>query len=302
MKKKIFVTGAAGFVGSHLVPTLLDKNYEVTALIRKSSEKPRLPKVVSWVIADLSKKGSWQAKLEGHDILIHLASEISSKIREAFEKNNVVATKNLIEAAKKARIKKIIHFSSAAVESIRRDWYADTKKEQEKIIANSKINHIILRPSMMYGPGDNKNIGWLIKIFKKLPIIPLPGGGNFGRQPVYVDDICKIVIKLIERNYKNRIFEIHGYRYIPMSKMVKVITKNLTQFKPSVHVPLFFLFTFFAMAEKILPDPKFTTDQIRSLVSGEKFKGDKWWETFGIIPTSFEKGVKSMINAKNIRN
>ncbi len=293
--KRIFVTGAAGFVGSHLVPALLDAGFEVTALIRLKKESKTLPDNVQIIVADLSETEQWQKELKGQDILVHLAAEISSKDSSMFEKNNVVATANLIKAAQKAKIKKIIHFSSAAVTSIRKDFYAQSKEDQEKIIVDSKINYLILRPSMIYGPGDNKNIGWLINIVKRFPVIPLPGGGNFGRQPIFVDDIVKIVLKLIESNYHNKIFEIHGYEFVSMSKMVRVIVKRLKTPKLILSTPIFYLLAFFWLSEKILSNPKFTTDQIKSLISGEKFKGDDWAKIFAIIPTKFKQGIARMI-------
>lgn len=296
--KKVFVTGAAGFVASHLIPKLASANFHVTGLVKLSSEKKLVDPGARIVVGDLAKKGIWQKSLRGHDVLIHLAAEISSKDPRDFIKNNIVATRNLVAAARRAKIKKIILFSSAAVTSIRRDPYADTKEEQEKIIKKSGIKNVILRPSMIYGPGDTKNIGWLAKTIKKLPVVPLPGGGSFGRQPVYVDDICKIVLKLIDKDFKKNIFEIHGREYITMARMVKAIVGQLNTPKPMIPVPLIFLTAFFRAAEKITKNPKFTSDQIRSLISGEKFHGDAWWSTFDIIPTSFEKGVSKMLAQK----
>lgn len=295
--KKVFVTGAAGFVASHLIPRLAS-TYQVTGLIKRSSEKKLVDQRAKVVVGDLAKKGPWQKSLGGHDVLIHLAAEISSKNPRDFVRNNIVATRNMVAAARRAKIKKIILFSSAAVTSIRRDPYADTKEEQEKIVKKSGIKNVILRPSMIYGPGDTKNIGWLAKTIQKLPIVPLPGGGNFGRQPVYVDDICKIVLKLIDKDFKKSVFEIHGREYISMARMVKVIVGQLNSPKPTIPVPLFLLTAFFRLAEKITKNPKFTSDQIKSLISGEKFHGDAWWDTFDIIPTSFEKGVSKMLAQK----
>lgn len=294
----IFVTGAAGFVGSHLLPILSAKGYRVTALVRTDDEKRRIISKAKIVIGDLAKQGSWQKELIGQDIIVHLAAQISAKDPKVFKKNNVEATKNLIEAAKIAKVKKIILFSSAAVTSIRKDAYAKTKEIQESQVANSKINYTILRPSMIYGPGDTKNIGWLIKLISPLPVVPLPGGGHFGRQPVFVEDICKIALKLIENNYPKKVYEIHGREYVSMRQMVKVIAKRLKTPKIVFPIPLIFLKAAFYILEKILPNPKFTSDQIDSLTSGEIFKGDDWWEIFDIMPTSFEAGIDKMITKK----
>lgn len=296
IKKKILITGAAGFVGSHLVPHLLDRNNEIIALVKNSAEKSMVnARCNIVVIGDLSKKGKWQKEIRGVDIIIHLAAQISAKTRRQFEKNNSIATKNLINAAKENGVEKIILFSSAAVTSIRLDDYAKTKKEQEELVKKSQMKYAIIRPSMIYGPGDTKNIGWLISIVKKTPIILLPGGGKFGRQPVFVKDLCTIVEKIIKSGVVSETYEIHGFKYVTMETMVKTIAKKIKRRKFLISVPLWVLYFAIKVNQLIFPNPKFTTDQIKSLTSGEKFEGDPWWETFGIIPTKFEAGVSSML-------
>lgn len=296
--KKVFVTGAAGFVGSHLVPYLIEKNYQITALVKSTKEKTKVDQRATIVVGDLSKNASWQQKIKGHEIIIHLAAQISANDYKKFQKNNVIATENLIAAAKRWKVKKIILFSSAAVTSIRKDWYSQTKEEKEIIVKKSKMDYVIIRPSMIYGPGDTKNMGWLINFIKKAPVIPLPGGGKFGRQPIYVRDICQIVLKVLNEKINNKTYDIHGYEYVTMRRMVEVIIKTLKSRRIVVGIPVAFLILAFALGEKIIPNPKFTQDQIKSLISGEKFKGEDWWKTFDIIPTKFEVGIANMIKGK----
>lgn len=293
--KKVLVTGAAGFVGRNLIPVLISNKFGVTALVKNNDEKVLVPHSVKTIVADLSKKGSWQNDLDGIDFIVHLAAQISSKTRKPFYQNNVVATKNLIEAARRSKIKKIIVFSSAAVGSIRLDWYAKSKKQQEELVKKSQLNYHLIRPSMIYGPGDDKNVGFLINFVKKTPVVPLPAGGNFGRQPVYVGDISKIVIYLLENDYPKKILEIHGYEYVTLKRMVDSILDIFELRRIVLNVPLWMLKIPILIQEKVLPSPKFTRDQIKSLTSGEKFKGNKWWDTFDIIPKKFEDGVRTML-------
>lgn len=293
--KNIFVTGAGGFVASHLIPLLIQDGYFVTALVRNRDEKKHLSfKPGKVVIADLAKRGQWQNELKAQNYLIHLAAQISSKNPKDFTRNNVLATKNLIAPAKKFKVKKIILFSSASVTSLRQDPYSKTKKEQEQLILKSKIECIIIRPSMMYGPGDTKNIGWLIDLIKRLPIVPLPGHGSFGRQPVYIGDISQVVLKLLKSNKNKQIYEIHGAQYIPLKNMVETINETFKLRKIIIPVPIVSLKIAIFLMEKILPNPKFTSDQIDSLISGERFQGEEWAKTFGIIPTKFKYGIQVM--------
>lgn len=293
--KKILVTGAAGFVGRNLIPVLLKKGYRVTALVKDENEKAKLKNMpVNIVVGDLSEIGSWQNSLKGSIVIVHLAAEISSKDPQTFVKNNVIATQNLIDAARKHGTKRIIHFSTAAINSTRKDPYSKTKKEQEARVIKSGIEYFVLRPSMMYGPGDDKNVGWLIKTLKRLPVSPLPGGGQFGRQPVYIGDICQIVLRLIEAPRGNKIYEIHGYEYITLRQMVTSIKKEFKITRPTISIPINVLKLVILVNQHLFPNPKFTSDQIESLVSGELFKGDDWAKLFDIIPTSFSQGVKKM--------
>lgn len=294
-KKKILVTGASGFVGRNLVPFLLRKGYSVIALDKVKTSWDRNPRL-KVVMADLSQPGKWQERIKTADILVHLAAQISAKDPKEFDKNNVEATINLLEALKGSKIKKIVHFSSAAVTSIRKDKYASTKADQEKLIKKSGVNYVMIRPSMMYGPGDDKNIGWLIRTIKKYPGVPLPGGGNFGRQPVFIGDVCQIVGKLISGRYPKKVYEIHGNEYVTMKQMVGVIIRTEKLKKIVVPIPNSWLFWTFFIGERVLPNPKFTSDQIISLTSGERFKGENWWKTFKVKPTSFEEGVSRMVN------
>ena len=294
-KTKIFVTGAPGFVASHLIPMLVKNDYKITAMVRHLSEKSEISIRVKVVVGDLSQDGTWSKALRGKDVVIHLASQIAASSPILFARNNTLAARNLVDAAMHHKVKKFILFSSAAVTSTRLDMYAKTKKDQEEIVSKSSLNGTIFRPSMIYGPGDTKNIGWLISFIRKMPIIPLPAGDDIGRQPVYVEDICKIVLKVIEKDYPKKIYEIHGKEYITLKKMITTIIKILKLKRFVMTIPIWSLAMMISIQEKILPSPKFTRDQIESLTSGEKFKGDAWWETFGIIPTRFEVGVAKMI-------
>jgi nucleoside-diphosphate-sugar epimerase len=234
-------------------------------------------------------------------MIILLAAQIKAKTYEPFKRNNIDATARVIEAARKHGVDKIFHFSSASVLSIRKDAYAKTKKASEQLVLKSKLTYIVIRPSMMYGPLDNKNIGWLINFSKKIPIFPIAGDGKYHRQPMYIDDVSKLVIKmmhLLEKGtLKNQTYSING-PILEFGYMCKTVVKKVGGLRFTVHVPI----PIFKFAMKIYnlvaPDPQFTTDQVDSLTSGDVFDRWEWWKEYNIKITPFDRGVEKMLHFK----
>ncbi|MFA5405600.1 MAG: NAD(P)-dependent oxidoreductase, partial [Ignavibacteria bacterium] len=115
---KAFITGATGFVGSHLVDELLKKNYEVYCLIRKTSNLRWLKdKNVHFIEGNLFSNDALSSVIKNMDYIFHVAGVVKSKDKKGFEKGNYLATKNLLELTLKnnPNIKKFIHISSSAV-------------------------------------------------------------------------------------------------------------------------------------------------------------------------------------------
>jgi nucleoside-diphosphate-sugar epimerase len=297
---KIVIAGGKGFVGRNLVRVMLKEGFkaeEITILdFDKYNTKFFKDYPVNIVSADLSQDGEWVEELKGADYLINLAAQISSPSYDNFFKNNVLATKNLIKASQNADLEGIIHFSSAAVLSVRKDNYAETKAEGEKIVVDSGIKYCVIRPSLMYGPTDEKNIGYLINFAKKFPFFPIPGNGKWPRQPIYIDDMCYLVISLLNDFPMNEIYSINGKEVIFFKDMIKTVLDELGGFKFRLFLPVsVFKFAMFVY-QKLIGSEEFTTDQVDSLTAEETFPDYPWWDLFNIKITSFKEGVKIMVD------
>ncbi len=297
--KKIVIVGGAGFVGQNLVD-FIEKDYEII-VIDKHKKNLKLLKYlhpsISIKHADVSEKGDWENAFENADCIVQLNAQIASPERDPFDKNNVDATKNILDVIKDKNVSYLIHISSAAVNSVRLDNYAETKKKGQELVEKRGVNYSILIPSMMYGPFDNKNVGWLINFMKKSPIFPIPGSGKYPRQPVYVKDFCNIIKYLIENKPKNEKYEIHGDKinFIDMVRTIRKETK-LKRVIMKLHLGLFiFLMKSYNF---ILRKVEFTPDQVKSLTSGDVFEEFPWWEEFGVKKTSFAEGVRGMLKSK----
>jgi nucleoside-diphosphate-sugar epimerase len=297
---KIIITGGAGFVGRNLINVLYSNNYKMSDVVVIDFNQNNLNYVKKYGIrainSDLSKNGDWENEFENANIVINLAARLSSQNFEDFKRNNVMTTKNILEAMKKWNVTRIIHFSSAAVLSIWQDDYARTKKESENLVVSSGLDYCIFQPSIMYGPTDETNIGYLINFAQKIPVFPIPGHGKWPRQPLYIDDICNLILKVINNFPNNEILSINGKEIIYFKDMVKTVLNELGGFKFRVFLPIP-LFVFLMMIyQKMKGITEFTPDQVRALTTIETFPEYPWWDSYNIPVTSFQDGVLKMIS------
>ena len=189
----------------------------------------------------------------------------------------------------------MIHFSSAAVLSVRKDDYAKSKQVGEDLVVKSKIPYVALRPSLMYGPTDDKNIGWLISFARKIPIFPIPGNGKYPRQPIYVDDVCLLLMRMMENFPKNKIYSINGNKIIYFKDMIRTVLKEMKGIRTVMYIPVWMFKFAMVMGNIVMRDPPFTPDQLDSLTSGDVFPDYPWWDEFNVEVTSFRDGVRKML-------
>lgn len=295
---KVIIPGGAGFVGRNLVRILTGTiSPENITVISKNADHLRLVKQygINIVQADLSKRGTWYNLFFEQDVIIHLSAQISSQTEKDFFINNIQTTENIIDAANSASKPKIIFFSSATVLSARKDPYAKTKLQEELLIKQSGLKYCIIRPSMMYGPTDTKNIGYIINFLTKMPVFPLYGHGRWSKQPIYVDDICYLVLHFLEEFPENKVYSINGRETLFFRDMVRIIFQELGGVKIMVPLPIPLFKFLMIIYQKILGKTQFTPDQVDSLASCDVFPEYPWWDEFHIPITPFQEGVRIMI-------
>lgn len=204
--KSIFVTGGTGFIGQHLVRALIKKKYQVKVIARDLSKAKLIEKMGAQVFfGDLMDKTFLKKELEGIDIVYHLAAlprQIWAVSWEEYKKTNVDYTQNLLEAALANQIKRFI-FCSSVQAADPSTFYGRSKLEAEKAVAKSGLEYVIIRPGIVYGPGEKRAVFAICQAVKR-GFFPLIDGGKARLSIIYIDDLVDLFLKSLLSGAKNR--------------------------------------------------------------------------------------------------
>lgn len=293
---KIVLTGAAGLVGQNLVVELASRGYSKLIAIDKHEYNlgilRQLHPGVRCVLADLAEPGAWENEFEGAACAVQLHAQITGKHSDLFVRNNIDATRRVLDAIRAHAVPYLVHISSSVVVSVADDDYTNTKKAQEKLVVESGIRHCVLRPTLMFGWFDPKHLGWLSRFMAKTPVFPIPGDGKYMRQPLYERDFCRCIAACIEREPDGDIYDIVGDTRIDYVDIIRTIKRVKGLHTWIVHIPygLFrFLLKLYALFSR---KPPFTADQLKALTAGDDFHGVDTQAMFGVKQTPFEEAVR----------
>ena len=218
----VAITGANGFVGKNVRKFLYKNKVRVLGISRKNFGK------YSTETKAQSKnllEQRLQKKLKSYDVLVHLIGIGVESSGSTFEEINVNLTKNTIKLCKKSGIKKIIYISGLGVSKNNTSNYFTSKYKAEQEIINSGLDYTIFRASYIIGKTDHLTKS-LSKQMKKGVII-IPGSGKYQLQPIFVEDVAKIILKsILEKKFSKKILDLVGPRKISFEDFVKLFSKN----------------------------------------------------------------------------
>lgn len=291
---RIVITGAAGLVGQNLIARISGRpDLQIVALDKHPKNTPVLAALhpgIEVIEADLAQPGPWTGALKGADAVIQLHAQIGGLDGQEFEANNVRATRLVLDAMTAEGVPYLVHVSSSVVNSKAVDFYTESKKAQEKLVAESGIAHATLRPTLMYGWFDRKHLGWLARFMKKAPVFPIPGSGRYMRQPLYAGDFSDIVLACLEGRREGA-WNISGQEKIDYVDLIKAVRRASGATTPIVHIPyglFWLLLRIYAVFDR---DPPFTTKQLEALVTPDSFEVIDWPAIFGVRSTPLDEAL-----------
>ena len=219
----VAVTGANSFVGKSLRKFLHKNKVNVLGISRKNFGKHSTETKVQ---SKNLQEQQLQKKLKNYDVLVHLIGIGREVPKSTFEEINVNLTKNAIRTCKNVGIKKIIYISGLGVSKNNTSSYFISKYKAEREIINSGLDYTIFRASYIIGKTDHLTKS-LSKQVKKGTII-IPGSGRYRLQPIFVEDVAKIILEaILEKKFSNKILDLVGPQKISFEDFVKLFSKNM---------------------------------------------------------------------------
>lgn len=291
----ILVTGGTGFVGSHIVKRLALDKIETRCLVRKGSNSKRLEDLgTELAYGDLTDKESLKKALQGVETVIHLIGIIVERKGATFEIIHTQGTRALVEACKDVGVKRFIYVSALGARENARSRYHITKWEAEQAVITSGMDYVIFRPSIMIGEGG-EFITMLSGIIKKAPVIPVIGAKS-KLQPIYVENTADCILRaLADPKIANRIFEIGGPEQITYRELYLTLADVLKIKKPVVEIPVWLVWPFAYILERLMEKPALTTQQLMMLQEDNICDIREMQEAFGLKLITFREALKTFI-------
>ena len=268
-EKVACIFGASGFIGRHLIRRLTKKDFRIIAATRSPYLHGYLKPLGNPGQIDLEKVNLFDEErlrilIKSSDVVINLVGILHETKKQKFEDIHAKFPDLLSKLCSELNIKKLVQISALGINETVSSQYMQSKLKGEKNIINNFNRSVILRPSVIFGPED-KFFNQFASIAEFFPVFPLIGGGLTYFQPIYVGDIAKAIMAVLEKEeINNNIFELGGPQIFTFKELMKILLKEIN--KKRFLVPIPFLFAKFqAKILQLLPKPLLTTDQVEML-------------------------------------
>lgn len=230
---KIAVTGSFSYSGKYITRRLLEHGEEVITLTGHPNRPDPFNGRVKAFPLDFDEASMTQS-LQGVDVLVNTYWVRFDK-GENTQPRAVDNTRVLVNAAKAARVKRIVHISIANPSADSHLPYYWGKAANEKTVIESGMSYAILRPTVLVGDEDIliNNIAYLLRRF---PLFALPGNGSYGIQPVYVDDLAQLAVEGVYSK-ENYVIDAVGLDIFTFKDMVDLIGEKIGVKRPLISLP-----------------------------------------------------------------
>ena len=273
--RQITVFGGSGFVGRAIVQALAREGY----LIRVAVRRPGLANSVkafgdvghiTLMQANLRMPKSVEWAVNGSDAVVNAAGIPYPRGRQTYQAVHADGARTIAAAARAAGIQRLVHISGIGADNrSSRNAYVQSKVAAEDAVVAGFASATILRPSIVFGPGDAL-FTRLADLASKAPFLPLIGNGTARVQPVFSADVGRAVVAVLKQpQTAHTVFELGGPQVFTYREIAQLVLRQVDRQKPIIGVPapLMKIAGFFAQqVARFGLVPALTADQVELMV------------------------------------
>jgi uncharacterized protein YbjT (DUF2867 family) len=296
---RIAITGANGFVGRNLIALLLgdEAGIDVRAIVhdpsRAEAELP--PAAVEIRRADVTDPDSLSGAFAGVDAVVHTVA-IPTERQGSFERINAEGTRAVVREAERAGVRKLVHLSAIGASPASPYPFLRTKGEGQAAVEASGVPHLVLRPSILFGPGDD--FFPRLRFSLNFPIVPLPGGGRARFQPLHVADLVG-AIRTALLGPLTGTYEIGGPDPVTYRQMLEETMRAYQKKRVTMPLPVALMKPAAFLFERTMADPPVTVRQLDLLAVDNTPQPNAIDQVFGVRPRAFLGGGLSYLGQRS---
>ena len=274
----IFVTGATGYTGRFVVDALRESGEELRCLIHENRDGFENRIGIECVQGDLAHPDGLAAMLRGTDALVSVAH-----LRYA---------PALIGACREAGVSRAVFFSSMWRFSKVMTPDVEAVIAGESAVEQSGLAYTLLRPTMIYGPGDDRSISRLRAHLTRWHVMPIFGSGNRLVQPVYVSDVAQVVAGALRRSGAiGKAYNLAGAKAMPYGVMIDTLARLVGRAVMKVHIPQMLAIPLAFLGGRLISNFPLRVDQMKRMNEDRSADISDAISELGFAPLSFEEGV-----------
>ena len=288
--RRVAVVGATGFVGRAVVRQLLAAGHRPIAISRDGRRLPEWGDEVTLRAADVETGRGLEEALRETDAVVHLVAIPRELGGRRFAEVNVRGTQRVVAAGEKAGIRRFVHVSAMGVADDPNLRYLRSKWLGEEAVRRSSLDWVVLRPSLLFGPGDGffRLVRTTLKWWSP-GVVVIPGRGDTRFQPLAVHDLARGVVQCItDDRHVHQVLELGGPGWVTYREIVDRVmaATGIRRMKLPMPIPLLSALT--VLTDRLLPIFPVSHDQIASLSRPNFTDADAFERAFGVAPRRFD--------------
>jgi uncharacterized protein YbjT (DUF2867 family) len=290
---RLLITGGSGFLGRHLLAEARRRGHDCVALAR-SPQSAAAVKVLGAepVRGDLDDAAALPALMAAAkcDALVNLASL------------GFGHAPAIVAAAESAGLDRSVFVSTTAVTTTLAARSKTVRLAAEERIRTSSLQWTILRPTMIYGAAGDRNLSRLLPLLRRVPVLPVPGGGGRLQQPVHVTDLAAAVLNAVQRpETAGRVYDVAGPEPLTFAALLRDSADATGHQVRLVPVPLGPVIAatrgYERLARQLGRQPRIRAEQWQRLAEDKAFMIDDAVRDLGYAPRSFTAGIRAEATA-----